>query len=376
VSGDTTDINANIYTTSTSAVMDLILRFPGAVLSRVTSDVLFRRDVDALTGGSGGGGDGVIYHCTFPIHALGQGKDSSALVLDTLGSESSSIAGRAGRALAFERLRETNHQAPAMAVAFALAARAAMAHCGHSSVSLGVAMGKTVAMPAGEQSDRCEWSVVGDAVSRAERLAEFADSEVLCDLRVQRACVGQRVDFDPVPHASGDDTARARNLAPGVLDSILAKASGSGAGKTPDRDDGDGVFGGMTSGMGVLELSERGKESGDGLAPGPTVLMPADLVEMYGKHDGGREERMRGKNDGATIIEEEDEEGGRSKSKKKDSDTDTKKSSKDELLSTEKAAKPPPRAPRLTLSTAPSVPRGPCAPSARPTYPPYRVKRR
>ena len=37
---------------------------------------------------------------------------------------------------------------------------------------------------------------------------------------------------------------------------------------------------------------------------------------------------------------------------------------------------PPPRAPRLTLSTAPSVPRGPCAPSARPTYPPYRVKRR
>ena len=343
VSGDTTDINANIYTTSTSAVMDLILRFPGAVLSRVTSDVLFRRDVDALTGGSGGGGDGVIYHCTFPIHALGRGKDSSALVFDTLGSESS-VAGRANRALAFERLRETNHQAPAMAVAFALAARAAMAHCGHSSVSLGVAMGKTVAMPAGEQSDRCEWSVVGDAVSRAERLAEFADSEVLCDLRVQRACVGQRVDFDPVPHASGDDTARARNLAPGVLDSILAKASGSGAGKTPDRDDGDGVFGGMTSGMGVLELSERGKETGDGLAPGPTVLMPADLVEMYGKNDGGREERMRGKNDGATIIEEEDEEGGKSKSKKKDSDTDSKKSSKDELLSTEKAAKPSPSA--------------------------------
>ena len=166
VSGDTTDINANIYTTSTSAVMDLILRFPGAVLSRVTSDVLFRRDVDALTGGSGGGGDGVIYHCTFPIHALGRGKDSSALVFDTLGSESF-VAGRANRALAFERLRETNHQAPAMAVAFALAARAAMAHCGHSSVSLGVAMGKTVAMPAGEQSDRCEWSVVGDAVSRA-----------------------------------------------------------------------------------------------------------------------------------------------------------------------------------------------------------------
>ena len=40
---------------------------------------------------------------------------------ETLGSEAST-AGRANRALAFERLRETNHQAPAMAVAFALAA--------------------------------------------------------------------------------------------------------------------------------------------------------------------------------------------------------------------------------------------------------------
>ena len=201
-----------------------------------------------------------------------------------------------------------------MAVAFALAARAAMAHLGHASVSLGVAMGETVAMPAGEQGDRCEWSVVGDAVSRAERLAEFADSEVLCDLRVQRACVGQLLDFDPVPHASGDDTARARNLAPGVLDSILAKASASAAGRNAEsggrmggldggRGDG-GVFGGMTSGMGVLELRERGKEPGDGLAPGPTVLMPADLVETYGETS---KERSRRKRDGATIAEETEE---------------------------------------------------------------------
>ena len=51
VCGDTTEANANIYTTATAAVMDLVLRFPGAVLSRVTSDVLFRRDVDAATGG-------------------------------------------------------------------------------------------------------------------------------------------------------------------------------------------------------------------------------------------------------------------------------------------------------------------------------------
>ena len=367
VSGDTTVINANIYTTATAAVMDLVLRFPGAVLSRATSDVLFRRDVDAATGGSGGGGDGVVYYCTFPIAALGAsggGKDPYSSLFDTGGSGNGGNEGRAGRALASERLRDTNHQAPVMAVAFALAARAAMAHLGHTSVSLGVAMGETVAMPAGEQGDRCEWSVVGDAVSRAERLAEFADSEVLCDLRVQRACVGQRLDFDPVPHASGDDTARARNLAPGVLDSILAKASASAAGKGAggEKDGGmggldggrggGGVFGGMTSGMGVLELRERGKIPGDGLAPGPAVLMPADLVETYGDTS---KQRSRRKGDGATIAEEEEEDGGSSNrgSNKRSSaggkDPDSKNSSKDEIPSkddaaTERAAKPSPSA--------------------------------
>ena len=366
VCGDTTEINANIYTTATAAVMDLVLRFPGAVVSRVTSDVLFRRDVDAATGGSGGGGDGVVYYCTFPIAALGgKGKDPYSSLFDTGGSgNGGNEGGRAGRALASERLRDTNHQAPVMAVAFALAARAAMAHLGHTSVSLGVAMGETVAMPAGEQGDRCEWSVVGDAVSRAERLAEFADSEVLCDLRVQRACVGQRLDFDPVPHASGDDTARARNLAPGVLDSILAKASASAAGKGAgesgmggmggsDGGRGDGgVFGGMTSGMGVLELRERGKEPGDGLAPGPTVLMPADLVETYGETS---KERSRRKRDGATIAEEEEDGGSsnRGSTNKRGSaggkDPDSKNSSKDEISSkddatTERAAKPSPSA--------------------------------
>ena len=407
VCGDTTEINANIYTTATAAVMDLVLRFPGAVVSRVTSDVLFRRDVDAATGGSGGGGDGVVYYCTFPIAALGgKGKDPYSSLFDTGGSgNGGNEGGRAGRALASERLRDTNHQAPVMAVAFALAARAAMAHLGHTSVSLGVAMGETVAMPAGEQGDRCEWSVVGDAVSRAERLAEFADSEVLCDLRVQRACVGQRLDFDPVPHASGDDTARARNLAPGVLDSILAKASASAAGKGAgesgmggmggmDGGRGDGgVFGGMTSGMGVLELRERGKEPGDGLAPGPTVLMPADLVETYGETS---KERSRRKRDGATIAEEEEDGGSSNRGSNKrgsagGKDPDSKNSSKDEISSkddatTERAAKPSPSA-ATALSAAAAAcaaadalyraerPVVQLAPSARPICPPSPARR-
>ena len=80
VCGDTTEVNANIYTTATAAVMDLVLRFPGAVVSRVTSDVLFRRDVDAATGGSGGGGDGVVYYCTFPIAALGAARGGQGSV--------------------------------------------------------------------------------------------------------------------------------------------------------------------------------------------------------------------------------------------------------------------------------------------------------
>ena len=147
--------------------------------------------------------------------------------------------------------------------------------------------------------------MVGDAVSRAEQLAEFADSEVLCDLRVQRACAGTLLDFDPVPHASGDDTARARNLAPGVLDSILAKASASAAGKGAggEKDGGmggldggrggGGVFGGMTSGMGACFARTR-EGTGDGLAPGPTVLMPADLVETYADVQGTEQAQENG----------------------------------------------------------------------------------
>jgi hypothetical protein len=166
--------------------------------------------------------------------------------------------------------------APAMAVAFALAARAAMVHLGHSSASLGVAMGKVVTMSAGMQQ-RCEWGMIGEAVARAERLAEAADAEVLCDLRVRHG-VGALIDFDPVPHASGDDTARARNLAPGALDAILSRKN------SRSYDDTAGVFA-NSSAMGYIELEERGKAAGNGLALGSCVLMPADTLVNYGKTD-------------------------------------------------------------------------------------------
>ena len=94
-------------------------------------------------------------------------------------------------------------------------------HLGHISCSVGVSVGKSVAATVGNGEFRCEWTSSGDVVKRAERLAMYAESEVLCDLSVVRACGGRDIDFDPVPHAAGDDIARARNLQSGCLDRIL-----------------------------------------------------------------------------------------------------------------------------------------------------------
>lgn len=261
---DNTLAFANMLTTAVSCITELLLRFPGAALTRVTSDVLFRRNVDTCTGGCGGGGEGLVMYASFGMH--NKSLDGSQQTNANPGSASAS------------------------AVAFALAALASMVHLGHSSASLGVAMGKVVTMPAGMQQ-RCEWGMIGGAIARAERLAEAADAEVLCDLRVSRV-VGNLIDFDPVPHASGDDTARARNLTPGALDAILQRAAGNSRG----RDDGNsaGVFG-HSSAMGRIEIEERGKASGNGLASGGCVLMPADTLVKYGPGTRERETRTPGR---------------------------------------------------------------------------------
>ena len=149
--------------------------------------------------------------------------------------------------------------APALATSFALAARAAMVHLGHMSASAGVAAGVVVSMPARLARKRTEWGLVGDAVHRAERLAYAADAEVLCDLAVVRGVGADGyIDFDPVPHASGDDTARPRNLSEGALDCILAVAMGKRFGNSARGADGMAQVTGMSTVLGKMELRERG----------------------------------------------------------------------------------------------------------------------
>jgi len=105
-----------------------------------------------------------------------------------------------------------------------------MEHLGFRSAAVGVASGRAVVLAAGATHRRCEWITAGDVVSRAQRLAAFADNEVLCDLAIVKQCAGtELIDFDPVPHAAfGNDAQRARNLRNGNLDRILCeRASGA-----------------------------------------------------------------------------------------------------------------------------------------------------
>ena len=260
----------NTLTSATAAVMGLLLRFPGGSLTRVCNDVLFGRDVDKKTGGGGGGGDGMVLYCDF-APPLPKGNDD----VGDNGDQTS--------------VSERRAAATAAATAFALAARAAMVHLGHVSSAAGVASGRAVTMAAGSVDLRCEWTTTGDVVSRAERLAAFADAEVLCDLRVVKQCAGSGIiDFDPVPHAAGDDVARARNLSAGHLDRIIGIAGASGRDRSHGYDfsrmygDNSGsVFSGSSL-LGRSELTERSIVSGDGLAPGPCVLMPHGTREAFG----------------------------------------------------------------------------------------------
>ena len=161
-------------------------------------------------------------------------------------------------------------------------------------------------MAAGAVERRCEWTVTGDVVSRAERLAAFADAEVLCDLLVVKQCASSGIiDFDPVPHAAGNDVVCARNLSAGNLDRIVRAAGGSrgvrGAGSSdaPFFAEGGVNFSGdfaSSSLLGRTELTERGSVAGDGVAPGPCVLMPQGTRENFGdasaKQRTAREKRL------------------------------------------------------------------------------------
>ena len=181
-----------------------------------------------------------------------------------------------------------------------------MAHLGHAGASVGVASGRSVSMAAGAVERRCEWTVTGDVVSRAERLAAFADAEVLCDLLVVKQCASSGIiDFDPVPHAAGNDVVCARNLSAGNLDRIVRAAGGSrgvrGAGSSdaPFFAEGGVNFSGdfaSSSLLGRTELTERGSVAGDGVAPGPCVLMPQGTRENFGdasaKQRTAREKRL------------------------------------------------------------------------------------
>lgn len=238
-----------LLTTAMSSVESLVKKFPGATLMRVTSDILFHTRSNRM----GGGGEGTVMYVAFGLE----------VEEDT-----------------WETLTVPRHNAPAMAVAFALAARAAMIHLGNMSASVGVAMGKVVTMPMG-MLQRCEWGMVGEAVHRAERLAEVGQADVLCDMKVVRR-VGVLIDFDSVPHASDDDTMRARNLRRGVLDHILCQ-------KTYSRDDTvkAGIFAHSLA-LGRIELGQRPKDQGSGLSSGGCVLMPEYIVpvKVNGLHKG------------------------------------------------------------------------------------------
>ena len=275
---------AQTVASATAAVCGLLQRFPHGSLTRVGSDVLFGRDVDKRTGGAGGGGDGVVLHCDFspplPKPAEEARRDRGTKSGGARAEASNDVA--AGEM----SLSERRAAAAAAATAFALAARAAMAHLGHAGASVGVASGRAVTMAAGAAERRCEWTVTGDVVSRAERLAAFADAEVLCDLLVVKQCASSGIiDFDPLPHVSGDDVVCARNLSAGHLDRIVGIAGGSrrhaSAGGGNFFADGGGDFA-SSSMLGRLELTERGAVAGDGVAPGPCILMPQGTRENFG----------------------------------------------------------------------------------------------
>ena len=290
------DANALAQTIASAAAacVGLLQRFPHGSLTRVGSDALFSRDVDKRTGGGGGGGDGIVLHCDFspPLPKPAEGGVASSEPQASNAPETS--------------LSERRAAAAAAATAFALAARAAMAHLGHAGASVGVASGRSVSMAAGAVERRCEWTVTGDVVSRAERLAAFADAEVLCDLLVVKQCASSGIiDFDPVPHAAGNDVVCARNLSAGNLDRIVRAAGGSrgvrGAGSSdaPFFAEGGVNFSGdfaSSSLLGRTELTERGSVAGDGVAPGPCVLMPQGTRENFGdasaKQRTAREKRL------------------------------------------------------------------------------------
>ena len=269
---------AQTVASATAACVGLLQRFPHGSLTRVGSDVLFDRDVDKRTGGGGGGGDGVVLHCDFspPLpRAAGAGGERRMAGLRPEASNEFDASLSAEMSLS-----ERRAAAAAAATAFALAARAAMAHLGHAGASVGVASGRAVSMAAGAAERRCEWTVTGDVVSRAERLAAFADAEVLCDLLVVKQCASSGIiDFDPVPHAAGNDVVCARNLSAGHLDRIVGAAGGARMTKSVGVDFGDFA---SSSPLGRLELTERGAVAGDGIAPGPCVLMPQGTRENFG----------------------------------------------------------------------------------------------
>jgi CheY-like chemotaxis protein len=291
--GDANEL-AQTVASAAAACVGLLHRFPHASLTRVGSDALFGRDVDKRTGGGGGGGDGIVLHCDFspPLPKPAEGGVASSEPQASNAPETS--------------LSERRAAAAAAATAFALAARAAMTHLGHAGASVGVASGRSVSMAAGAAERRCEWTVTGDVVSRAERLAAFADAEVLCDLLVVKQCASSGIiDFDPVPHAAGNDVVCARNLSAGNLDRIVRAAGGSrgirGAGSSdaPFFAEGGVNFSGdfaSSSLLGRTELTERGSVAGDGVAPGPCVFMPQGTRENFGdasaKQRAAREKRL------------------------------------------------------------------------------------
>ena len=210
----------NTLTHATAAVTGLLERFQNGSLTRVCNDVLFGTDVDRNTGGGGGGGgDGVVLYVDFAFVA-------PALLRGAGATED----GGHGEERQREDSNSVSARVAATATAFALAARAAMEHLGFRSAAVGVASGRAVVLAAGATHRRCEWITAGDVVSRAQRLAAFADNEVLCDLAIVKQCAGtELIDFDPVPHAAfGNDAQRARNLRNGNLDRILCeRASGA-----------------------------------------------------------------------------------------------------------------------------------------------------
>jgi cAMP-specific phosphodiesterase 4 len=211
-------------------------------------------------------------------------------------------------------LSERRAAAAAAATAFALAARSAMAHLGHAGASVGVASGRAVTMAAGAAERRCEWTVTGDVVARAERLAASADAEVLCDLLVVKQCASSGIiDFDPLPHVSGDDVVCARNLSAGHLDRIVGIAGGSrrhanGGGGNFFVSDGGGDFA-SSSMLGRLELTERGAVAGDGVAPGPCILMPQGTRENFGDASAKRRALREKEKSESEARESEDADG-------------------------------------------------------------------